>query len=641
MPAAPLLPVMPEGLSPGAAATLQRWLTEPAFAPWVEQTRALLAAGTLAEIEEAFGTELAFGTGGMRGPCGPGPGRLNGWVVARAARGLAEWVLASTDADTPTGAAPGLSQHPAGSPRGVVVGFDARHGSRAFASITARVFGAAGLRVHLHAGLCSTPQLSFAVLAVGARAGVMLTASHNPPADNGFKAYTAAGHQFAPPQDADLVRLVQAAVPPPADTLPTEARLREAGLLVDVPADMTDRYVAAAVRSARLEGLPLGDVHVLFSPYHGVGAGSVLPALQLAGATVRVLEGQAAPDPDFPTLPGRIANPEEPATFARLLAAARDLDDILLAADPDADRIGAMVRTRPAGPWMWLDGHRLMVLAADFACRRWAHDEAVRRASGAAPKRAVVARSLVTSSMVDRVAEAACAAVGGAQVAGDQLVGLKYTGRLSARLAADPGREFVFGGEEAHGMLAGNHVRDKDAANAACLLAGSAAECQAVGGRTLWQHLLDLHRLHGIFAHAAASLSLSAAEGGTARAARIMAGLRARPPRTLAGRTVHSVVDHQGPVRRTTTIADGRTVEEPHDPGNVLVFVLASDGTDRITVRPSGTEPKLKLYGQLHGATTRADLRTMSDSQVESVLAEAGRELEALLAVVTAELRGK
>jgi phosphomannomutase len=630
-------------LSPAARETLRRWREEPEFAAWRSAAEAA-ASSAPAELEEAFGTELQFGTGGMRGPCGPGPGRMNAWVVAKATQGLANYL------------------HSKPLPAVVVVGHDARNGSREFAEITARVLAANRIAVRLFEGLCVTPQMSHSVRKLGAGAGVMITASHNPPADNGYKCYQAAGCQFAPPEDASLVYHVGRAAPPALAELPTLEAARASGLLTAAPESLRAEYVAAAVDSSRIMSVPAADraaVGVLYSPFHGVGSLSVLPALQAAGVAVRLLEPQARPDPNFPTLPKGVANPEEPPTFWRLLCAARDSDDILLASDPDADRIGAMVRRRPGGEWIYLDGNRLMALLCDFAVRRWhvaTGDWAV--ASGAerrgpvghtsvagangkghiegdgAKLRGVVSRTIVTTALVDRIAETA--APGRVDLVNDLLVGLKYQGRLIDRVLAEPSprRVFVFGGEEAHGYLSGEHSLDKDAANAACLLAGPAAECKAAG-RTVWQHLLGLYRRFGLFANGGVNLSLTAAEGGMARARAILDRLRAAPPATLAGRAVVAVIDHHKDRRITVDRRTGRREEVPFDPGNVLTFVLSDDGLERVTVRPSGTEPKMKLYGQL----VRPLPADSSDDAAEGLVESAERELSSLLAAAMGEMK--
>jgi phosphomannomutase len=598
---------LPDSLTDAARTQLQRWLTEPAFEPWRDATRALAESGDAVEINDAFGTEIRFGTGGIRGRCGPGPGRMNGWVVGRATQGLADWLKAR------------------GQPLRVVVGHDARNGSEDFARTACRVLAAAGVEVFGVSGLCTTPQLSFSVIRLGCGAGIMITASHNPPADNGYKCYNAAGHQFAPPQDADLVGFVEAAGCPPGTGLPAFDAARADGRIRPVPEPVRAEYLASAVASSRLTGLDTSRVSILYTPYHGAGSLSVLPALRAAGFAVRMLESQARPDPRFPTLPGGVANPEEPPTFFRALLAARDADDVVLASDPDADRIGAMVRRRPDGEWIWLDGHRLMTLLGEFAVRRWT--------AGAPARCGVVSRSLVTTAMLDR---AVAAAAGGrrVRVASDLLVGLKYTGRLIAELAGSADEEFVFGGEEAHGYLSGTHCLDKDAANAACLLGGVAAECKAAGV-TVWQRYLDFARRFGAFANPAANLSLTAAEGGMARADRILSRLRGDPPRTLAGRPVKTVIDYRRTTKTITDVATGAVRTEPCDPGNVLVFVFSDDGLDRLTVRPSGTEPKMKLYAQRTAAVPAG----ADDAAVEAALDALEAEAASALATVAAELR--
>jgi phosphoglucomutase/phosphomannomutase len=598
-------------LTPAARAALNTWLTDPAYARWRPATEAVAASGNAAEINDAFGQEISFGTGGLRGRCGPGPGRMNSWVIAKATQGLADYLKAK------------------GAAKSVVIGYDVRKDSREFAETTARVLAANGITVHFTDGLCSTPQLSYSVPHLKAGAGVMITASHNPPADNGYKCYQSNGCQFVAPEDDVLVSCVGKAVAPAESSLPTFADATARGRIVKVPDAVHAAFVAASTKASRA-GIPgVGDTRVLYTPYHGCGITAVYPVLQKAGFAVRVLDAQARSDPNFPTLPGGVANPEEPATFKLALEAATPADDLILSSDPDADRIGALVRKTPGGEWVYLKGNQIAALLCDYIVRRWKAADAFHRG--------VVARTIVTTDLIDRIA-----ANERLDVVNDLLVGFKYIGRVidGIKAAAEIGsqatgeidigggsaREFVFGGEESHGYLSGTHCLDKDAANAGCIMAAVVAE-QKAAGRTAWQRLMELYRTHGLLVHGLVNLNLTPADGGLARAGQILAKLREQPPATLAGRPVLKVIDYQKGVKTTLDRKTGAKTTAPTDPGSVLVYVLGEDGADRITLRPSGTEPKMKLYGQL-GKPVPAGA---DDQAVEALIASTEAELNSAL----------
>lgn len=596
---------LPPNLSAAAAANLQQWLNDGRFARWRAETEALLASGNIAEIEDAFGRTLRFGTGGIRGRCGAGPGRMNPHVVAAATQGLADYLK---DIQAPAA---------------VVIGYDVRRDSREFAETAARVLAAAGMAVHFTDGLCSTPQLSYSVPALSAGAGIMITASHNPPNDNGYKCYRGNGCQFVEPEDEKLAAFVEKAVASKDADLPNFAQSLAAGVIRKVPDSIHRGYVDASLKASRADPVTAAKVRVLYTPYHGVGTTSVLPVLLAAGFAVRKVEAQSDPDPNFSTLPGGSANPEDPKTFDLARAAANDGDDLILSSDPDADRIGALVRKTPAGEWVYLKGNQIAALLCDYLVRR--------RAAEAPTKSGVVARTIVTTDLIDRIASAS-----GVAVESGLLVGFKYIGRLiDSILTGRDSREFVFGGEESHGYLSGTHCLDKDAANAACVLAAAVAE-QKVAGKTVRQRLMELYRQFGLFAHGLLNLSLTPADGGMGRAEEILSKLRANPPKALAGRPVLRVLDWNNGRLSELDVAAGRRTESAADKGNVLMFILSADWTDRITLRPSGTEPKMKLYGQL-GKKMSAGAH---EAAVEGLLTAAEAELNAMLSAAMKEIKG-
>src|SRR4051812_44476048 len=469
------------------------------------------------DLADRFAGTLEFGTAGLRGAVGAGPNRMNRVVVMRAAAGLAAYLMEQ------------------GATGPVVVGFDARHRSDDFARDTAEVMSGAGFKVWMMPRPLPTPVLAFAIRELGCSAGVMVTASHNPPQDNGYKVYLGDGSQIVPPADAAIA-----------------AKIDAVGTLADLPRGqggtvlgehLVDRYLDIIAELA--EDGPR-DLELVYTPLHGVGGSSVLQVLETAGfPEPRVVEQQEEPDPDFPTV--AFPNPEEPGAMDLAMALAEKYDaDVVVANDPDADRCAAAVPTGHG--WRMLRGDEVGVLLA--------HHLMARGRTG------TWATSIVSSSLLGKLAAAA------GQPYVETLTGFKWIGRV-------PG--LAFGYEEALGYCCDpDHVRDKDGVSALLLLCELAAETKAAG-RTLIDVLDDLALEHGL--HATDQVSVRVADLSLITAA--MERLRAAPPTELGGFAVERVDD----------LALGSADLPPTDG---LRFHLA--GAARVVVRPSGTEPKLKCY---------------------------------------------
>jgi phosphomannomutase len=478
--------------------------------------------GDAADLADRFAGTLEFGTAGLRGAVGAGPNRMNRVVVIRAAAGLAAYLREQ-----------GLSGP-------VVVGFDARHRSDDFARDTAEVMSGAGFKVWLMPRPLPTPLLAFAIRELGCVAGVMVTASHNPPQDNGYKVYLGDGSQIVPPADAGIAAQIDAVGP-------VAGVPRGPGGTV-LGEHVVDRYLDTVAELAQ-DGPR--DLDLVYTPLHGVGGSSVVQVLETAGfATPRVVEQQEQPDPDFPTV--AFPNPEEPGAMDLAIALARQHGaDLVVANDPDADRCAAAVptdsSTKDAG-WRMLRGDEVGALLAHHLMSRG--------------RTGTWATSIVSSSLLGRMAAAA------GQPYVETLTGFKWIGRV-------PG--LAFGYEEALGYCCDpDHVKDKDGVSALLLLCELAAETKAAG-RTLVDVLDDLARQHGL--HATDQVSVRVADLSLITAA--MERLRATPPTELGGLAVERVDD----------LALGSADLPPTDG---LRFHLA-DGA-RVVVRPSGTEPKLKCY---------------------------------------------
>ncbi len=486
---------------------------------------ALLAADDIEGLRARFDGRLQFGTAGLRGPLGAGPNRMNRALVRRATAGVASWL------------------HEQGAEGPVVIGRDARHGSADFAEDTAEVLAGAGFPVRVLPRPLPTPVLAFATLHLSAVAGIMITASHNPPQDNGYKLYLGDGAQIVPPVDGQISAHIDAVGPLAGVPLSAE------GIEV-LGDDVLDAYLAGA---AAMVGEGPRQVTSVYTAMHGVGAETLRAAFARAGfPPPHEVAAQVEPDPDFPTV--AFPNPEEPGALDLSLALAQRVEaDLVIANDPDADRL-AVALPDPAvkSGWRALTGDELGAVLADHLLRRGDHG----------PGDTLVT-TVVSSRLLSKLA-----AAGGVGYA-EALTGFKWVVR-----APGQGRRFLFGYEEALGYCAGDLVRDKDGISTALLVAELAAQ------GPILDRLHDIFRQHGAHVTRQRSLRLEGADW-LGRVTVAMGAVRAAPPTEIAGR----------PVLETEDLATGERLP----PSDVLIWTL--DGA-RLVVRPSGTEPKLKIYAE-------------------------------------------
>lgn len=550
-------------LSKAAGAMIKRWLVESPFERYRGPLLDDVENERWRDLDEAFYAVIEFGTGGRRGRMHPvGTNVLNDRTIAESARGLADFVTAGKD--------PGAAAS-------CVIAHDSRRRSPEFAALCARVLAAAGFRVFLFDGPRSTPLLSFAVRRLGRDAGIMITASHNPPSDNGFKCYGRSGGQVIPPDDAAVIAAVTAASDKEIPETPIDQAVA-LGKVVVVGEELDAAYVAAvlgeSVRHAR-------DLAIVYTPLHGVGETSVARVLRTAGfSRVELVPSQSTMDGDFPNVPGRVSNPEIPKTMDAAIAQARETAaDLVIASDPDADRIGVAVplTSDHRGPWTTLDGNQIGVLLAAFVMKET-------KSKGLLRNDHYLITTLVTTTMAK-----ALAAREGVRVEDDLLVGFKWIGE---RIDQAGPAGFLFGFEESHGYLKGTYARDKDAAVAALLFAELAA---AVKDRrqSVLEYLDDLYIDVG---HHAERLVNKVYEGreGLAKIQAIMERLRSQPPKAFAGLTLARVHDYQA--HETRDLTGGRAPTPlPAPSGDLLIFETDRPGC-RFAARPSGTEPKIKFY---------------------------------------------
>jgi phosphomannomutase len=530
---------------------------------------ALVAARDVAELRERVASPLAFGTAGLRGLVGAGPSRMNQAVVIRTTRAVAEHLLRH---ERDAGTLP------------VVVGFDGRHSSRALAQATIRVLAAAGLPVRYFPEPVPTPLVAYAVRQLSATAGIVVTASHNPAEYNGYKLYASNGVQIIPPVDADIAwRLAELG---PAASIPVAGGEWGDAHARPVPASLTERYLSD-IDALRPRTTGDRSLRIVYTPLHGVGAALATEALRRAGfSRVVVVPEQAAPDGAFPTV--SFPNPEEKGALdLAVRLATEQRADLVLANDPDADRLAVCVPTA-AGRFVQLTGNQVGVLLADFVLARAAKSP----------------QPLVVSSIVSSPMLGVLAAGYGARHA-VTMTGFKWICSAALHLEREAGVRFELGYEEAIGYSVGRVVRDKDGISAALVFAELAAECRAMGLSVL-EKLERLYQRTGLWVSAQHGVVRRGLEGAAEIGAAVDR-VAASPPASLSGRTVTSCIDYR-------TGAESRPFFLPAAP----LVVLALDGGGRALLRPSGTEPKLKIY---------VDLRR--DAPALGALAEAEESLSA------------
>ena len=550
-------------ISASASENVRRWLTEAPFAKYRGLLLDDIEKERWRELDDAFYAVLEFGTGGRRGKMYPvGTNVLNERTIAESARGLADYVT---------------SRKGEGTHRSCVIAYDTRHHSAEFARLCARVLAAAGFKVFLFKEPRSTPLLSFSVRHLHCDAGIMVTASHNPPADNGFKCYGRSGGQVIPPDDAGIIARVASASDREIPDKPFEEALAD-GSIRWVKDDVDLAYIAAVVSESVCHAR---GISIVYTPLHGVGETSVARVLATAGfRRVHLLASQRTADGDFPNVPDHVANPENPRTLDAAIADAKSRGaDLVIASDPDADRIGVAVPASrdPKGDWITLDGNQIGVMLAAFVIKE-------SEALGKLRSDHYLISTLVSTPMARALAEREAV-----RIEDDLLVGFKW---IADRIDQAGHASFLFAFEESHGYLKGDHARDKDAAVAALLMAELAA---AVKDRkqTVLEYLDDLYIDVGHHGDRPINKTYPGREG-LAKIATLMKALREQPPREIGGLTLTDVYDYKThEVRSLNRSEPPRPL--PHPDGDLLIFHTNHPGT-RFAARPSGTEPKIKFY---------------------------------------------
>ena len=547
----------------------QEWLSNPYFD---EATKEELRAieGNENEIKERFYMDLEFGTAGLRGIIGAGINRMNIYVVRRATQGLANYIIKQGAAD-----------------KGVAIAYDSRHMSPEFAMEAAMTLAANGIKAYKFESLRPTPELSFAVRELGCVAGINITASHNPPEYNGYKVYWEDGAQFTPPHDKGVTEEVLAIEDLSTVKTTDEASATAAGLYQVIGQEIDDKYIAqvkAQVVNQKAIDEMQDQITIVYTPLHGTGNIPARRVMKEIGFThVYVVPEQELPDGDFPTV--SYPNPEAKEAFELGLKLAKEKNaDLVLATDPDADRLGVYVKDTKSGEYIPLTGNMSGSLLCEYVLSQ-------KQAAGKIPADGQVVKSIVSTNLIDAVAKAY-----GAELI-KVLTGFKWIGKQILKNETTGHGTYLFGMEESYGCLIGTYARDKDAISATAALCEAAAYYKQKG-MTLWDAMIAMYEKYGYYKDAVKAIGLSGIEG-LAKIQSIMETLRNNTPTEVGGYKVTSARDYK--LDTIKDMATGEVKPTGLPSSNVLYYDL-EDGA-WICVRPSGTEPKIKFYFGVKGTS--------------------------------------
>lgn len=560
------------------------WLTDLYDADTKKQVQDMLD-NSPEELVESFYRNLEFGTGGLRGIMGAGTNRMNVYTVAMATQGFANYIK---------------KMHPGKDDLSIAISYDGRNNSPAFANITADVMSANGIKVYIFDCLRPTPELSFAVRQLGCQAGVMVTASHNPKEYNGYKAYWNDGGQLVSPHDKNVIAEVERI------TDPSMVNFKRNDSLITVLGEDFDQIYLEKVLGLSLS-LDLikkhKDMRIVYTPIHGTGRRLVPEILKMKGfENVYTVEEQMVVDGDFPTV--KSPNPEEPAAMALAVKKAQEVDaDLVMATDPDADRVGIAVKN-DKGAFILLNGNQTASIFVYYLLTRW-HE--LGKLSG----KEYIVKTIVTTELLFEIAKKYDVK------RYDVLTGFKY---IADKILELEGKEqFIGGGEESYGYLAGDFVRDKDAVIATSMIAEAAAWAKE-NGKTLFELLDDIYREFGLYKEKLVSLTKKGISG-TEEIKALMTKFRDTPPTEIAGSKVVEIRDYKT-LKSNDLITN--TESDIHLPKSDVLQFFTEDGS-KISIRPSGTEPKIKFYFSMKG-------------QAEGDLDKALQDLDAKLEKAAAEL---
>lgn len=531
-----------------------------------QEIQQLISAGNETELADAFYKDLEFGTGGLRGTMGVGSNRMNKYTVGMATQGLANYLKISFP----------------GEQIKVAIAHDSRNKSDYFAGITADVFSANGIKVYFFKALRPTPELSFAIRHLGCHSGVVLTASHNPKEYNGYKAYWNDGAQLIAPHDKNVIREVEKI------KSVDEVKFQRIESNVELIGEEIDKVYIDHILSLSISNDAIRrqkDLKIVFTPIHGTGITLVPQVLEKMGfSNVHVVQAQATPDGNFPTV--IYPNPEEKEAMNLALQQAEKLDaDLVLATDPDADRVGIAVKNHH-GKFQLMNGNQTGSLLIYYMLRAW-------KESGKITGKEYVVKTIVTTDLIDKMA-----ASFGVECF-NTLTGFKYIAGIMRELEGK--KQFIAGGEESYGYLVGDFVRDKDAITSCAMIAELVAYSKDKG-ISLFDMLMEVYMQYGFYYETLVSLTKKGMTGAQ-EIKQMMTNLRSNPPKTINGSPLLLLKDYEN--RIETHVPSGKTASMPFDKSDVLQFIT-EDGS-KISARPSGTEPKIKFYFSVNAPLKRRE----------------------------------
>ena len=570
--------------------TFQFWLEDDYFDSATKE-ELLAIRNNEAEVEDRFFKDLEFGTGGLRGVIGAGTNRMNFYTVRKATQGLANYIVKQNGAE-----------------KGCAIAYDSRRFSPEFAKEAALCLAANGVHAYLFDALRPTPELSFAVRKLGCTAGIVITASHNPPEYNGYKVYWEDGAQITAPKDKEIITEVRNVTDFHTVKTMDEAEAVKAGLLTMIGSEIDDAYIAELKKQIihpELIEQVSDDITIVYTPFNGTGLVPVTRVLKELGfKKVYVVPEQADPDPNFTTL--EYPNPEDPKAFTLAVKLAKEVNaDIILATDPDADRLGVYALDKATGEYVSFTGNMSGMLIAWYLLSE-------KRATGTMPANPALVKTIVTTNMADALTSAFDVKLI------EVLTGFKYIGEQIKFFEQNHTYNYVFGLEESYGCLAGTHARDKDAPVAVMCLCEVAAYCKSKN-MTLWDLMLKLYEEYGYYKEGLHTVTLKGVSGSEKIKA-IMESFRSNPPKEFGEFKVVAFRDYD---KNVIVKADGTTGETGLPKSNVLYFELDRDAW--CCLRPSGTEPKIKFYMGVKGESLEdadALLKNLTDAMLAHVDAE-------------------
>ncbi len=551
---------------------LNVWLT-PTFDSATQDAVRELMTTAPKDLEESFYKNLEFGTGGMRGVMGVGDNRINKYTLGKSTQGLSNYLKSVFPGEQIKAA----------------IAFDCRHNSKTLAKVVADVFSANGIEVFLFSDLRPTPELSFALKHLNCHCGIVLTASHNPPEYNGYKVYWQDGGQIVPPQDGEIINVIENLKYDEINFTANE------DLIHFIDTEIDQAFIQSSIENASFNtpATAKENLNIVFTSLHGTSITVIPETLSKAGyPNVHIVEEQAVPNGDFPTV--KSPNPEEPEALTMALALADKTNaDIVVGTDPDCDRLGVAVRDND-GKMVLLNGNQTMILMTAFLLEKW-------KQAGKINGKQFVGSTIVSTPMMMELATA----YGVECKVG--LTGFKWIAKM---IKDFPELQFIGGGEESFGFMVGDAVRDKDAVAATLLICEVAAQAKA-SGSSVYKELINLYVDHGFFKEHLVSLTKKGMDGLQA-INQMMIDLRENPLKEINGQRVIMVEDYQSSIAKNLLSGEELTMDIPKS--NVLIY-YTEDGS-KICARPSGTEPKIKFY-----ISVNADLETASDfDAVENIL---------------------